>query len=257
MSDRCITHRARRCGTCEADALTDHHDADCVCALCEIEAGEYVMRGAPARDLRADVETLRRDLLSEEILTVRRDEWVSIAGVVARLNATLARHPAPEPAHDCESCADCVHDGNRCCGCYDGSCCKKIATQEPGSWVHDDGSPCLIRSDSRPAAVSGERWWCLDHRQHITGVETPDDRDYEGGLNAIAADRARVRVETEKPWQDATGDLTPAGVGQSHAAELERVRAEVLKEFTRRLGPDGAHNPGAVRILRDMQEGSE
>jgi hypothetical protein len=27
-------------------------------------------------------------------------------------------------SHDCASCATCVHDGRRCCGCYDGVCCQ-------------------------------------------------------------------------------------------------------------------------------------
>ena len=29
----------------------------------------------------------------------------------------------PKP-HGCESCADCVHDGGKCCGCYDDVCCQ-------------------------------------------------------------------------------------------------------------------------------------
>ena len=31
---------------------------------------------------------------------------------------------AREP-HDCESCAACVHNGQKCCGCYDGVCCQQ------------------------------------------------------------------------------------------------------------------------------------
>ena len=26
--------------------------------------------------------------------------------------------------HRCETCPDCIHDGNKCCGCYDGACCR-------------------------------------------------------------------------------------------------------------------------------------
>lgn len=26
-------------------------------------------------------------------------------------------------AHECSTCQDCIHDGKRCCGCYDGACC--------------------------------------------------------------------------------------------------------------------------------------
>lgn len=29
--------------------------------------------------------------------------------------------------HDCASCDDCVHDGHKCCGCYDGACCRDLA----------------------------------------------------------------------------------------------------------------------------------
>lgn len=27
--------------------------------------------------------------------------------------------------HDCESCEACLHDGQKCCGCYDGVCCQE------------------------------------------------------------------------------------------------------------------------------------
>lgn len=27
--------------------------------------------------------------------------------------------------HDCETCQECIHDGNKCCGCYDGACCQR------------------------------------------------------------------------------------------------------------------------------------
>ena len=28
-------------------------------------------------------------------------------------------------AHNCATCEPCVHDGRRCCGCYDGACCQR------------------------------------------------------------------------------------------------------------------------------------
>lgn len=31
----------------------------------------------------------------------------------------------PETEHSCESCEDCLHDGFKCCGCYDGACCQE------------------------------------------------------------------------------------------------------------------------------------
>jgi hypothetical protein len=30
-------------------------------------------------------------------------------------------------AHDCAKCQDCLHDGHKCCGCYDGVCCRDRA----------------------------------------------------------------------------------------------------------------------------------
>lgn len=28
--------------------------------------------------------------------------------------------------HDCAQCAECIHDGHKCCGCYDGACCQTL-----------------------------------------------------------------------------------------------------------------------------------
>ena len=30
--------------------------------------------------------------------------------------------------HDCATCTDCLHDGHKCCGCYDGACCHLAET---------------------------------------------------------------------------------------------------------------------------------
>lgn len=35
-----------------------------------------------------------------------------------------ARIEREADGHVCAECADCLHDGQRCCGCYDGVCCK-------------------------------------------------------------------------------------------------------------------------------------
>lgn len=32
--------------------------------------------------------------------------------------------------HGCSQCDDCIHNGNKCCGCYDGACCK-VRDPEP------------------------------------------------------------------------------------------------------------------------------
>lgn len=41
------------------------------------------------------------------------------------LAATRDTTPAE---HDCAACPDCIHDGNKCCGCYDGACCQTSVT---------------------------------------------------------------------------------------------------------------------------------
>lgn len=43
--------------------------------------------------------------------------------------------------HDCATCPGCIHDGNKCCGCYDGACCQtSIKARTPGERAaFDDG----------------------------------------------------------------------------------------------------------------------
>jgi hypothetical protein len=36
------------------------------------------------------------------------------------------------PVHICGECADCLHDGNKCCGCYDNACCRATAERGEG-----------------------------------------------------------------------------------------------------------------------------
>ena len=47
----------------------------------------------------------------------------------------MSRHSAAEKGapHDCATCPTCIHDGNECCGCYDGSCCLN-RTWRYGTW---------------------------------------------------------------------------------------------------------------------------
>ena len=52
-----------------------------------------------------DVETQRRTI------RIVNGPWETVPG-------------STDPTHDCESCKACLHDGNKCCGCYDGACCK-------------------------------------------------------------------------------------------------------------------------------------
>lgn len=33
--------------------------------------------------------------------------------------------PKTSGSHSCESCEACLHNGAKCCGCYDGACCQE------------------------------------------------------------------------------------------------------------------------------------
>lgn len=53
------------------------------------------------------------------------------ATVLALLDevAGLGRlHACALAGHDCSTCPDCIHHGRRCCGCYDGACCREGET---------------------------------------------------------------------------------------------------------------------------------
>lgn len=41
------------------------------------------------------------------------------------------------PSHDCGSCRDCLHNGNRCCGCYDGACCRVAQPTAERNLAHE------------------------------------------------------------------------------------------------------------------------
>jgi hypothetical protein len=46
---------------------------------------------------------------------------------------SAAEHPGTWiEAHDCASCVECIHDGAKCCGCYDGVCCKPTGSESDG-----------------------------------------------------------------------------------------------------------------------------
>lgn len=59
---------------------------------------------------------------------------------------TAAQGAELSGGHSCTTCADCIHDGNRCCGCYDGACCR--ATEPLGLLV--DNALC-VAADERGA----------------------------------------------------------------------------------------------------------
>jgi len=56
----------------------------------------------------------------------RVDGGHELAMSVHNLGLNYVCVPAvPEhPAHDCSTCTACLHDGHKCCGCYDGACCQ-------------------------------------------------------------------------------------------------------------------------------------
>lgn len=54
------------------------------------------------------------------------NEWVPFSvryGIAHEVQRRFAQR-STDPTHDCESCEACLHDGHKCCGCYDGACCK-------------------------------------------------------------------------------------------------------------------------------------
>ena len=54
--------------------------------------------------------------LSEEILPIIARE---------RAAAKADNQQPNDDDHLCESCPDCLHDGGKCCGCYDSACCRE------------------------------------------------------------------------------------------------------------------------------------
>ena len=52
----------------------------------------------------------------ERHLTIREAAHAALTALAAALSA--------QTGHDCASCVKCIHDGHKCCGCYDGACCQ-------------------------------------------------------------------------------------------------------------------------------------
>ena len=81
----------------------------------------------PPQPVQVDREAIAKalDLQTNYDRDPYSDGWVLDIGratdaVVAALTVEADK---PKP-HECDSCADCLHEGNRCCGCYDGACCQ-------------------------------------------------------------------------------------------------------------------------------------
>ena len=58
--------------------------------------------------------------------TTRRD---SLQAMKDAYEAIATKHKAPEREstgrHSCDFCRDCIHNGHKCCGCFDGVCCQE------------------------------------------------------------------------------------------------------------------------------------
>ncbi len=86
----------------------------------------YQTKGVPQSLLD---EGLSPDLCDCKILWMLEARKMS-AGWTCPTRCVELNHPGREHeqwmagVHDCATCADCIHDGRRCCGCYDGACCK-------------------------------------------------------------------------------------------------------------------------------------
>jgi len=52
-----------------------------------------------------------------------------------------------DPEHDCDTCTDCIHNGNRCCGCYDGDCCRVRAAVERAERARNSLKWFFVRSE--------------------------------------------------------------------------------------------------------------
>ena len=99
--------------------------------------------GAWARDIARTYDALAENFESrpstpENTLgaIANRAEAAKYHSIAARMDATgvaardaLANEPT-DLAHDCESCEACLHDGHKCCGCYDGVCCQELTDVE-------------------------------------------------------------------------------------------------------------------------------
>lgn len=107
------------------------------------------------------------------------------AGVLReeRLPFDERRYVSPGIAvHDCETCTDCLHDGARCCGCYDGMCCQEATPQPTGRPPMPDTHPLLLHADA------------LRKRAHRLRARTDYQRGVAQGLR-MAANAAVAMAE--------------------------------------------------------------
>lgn len=75
-----------------------------------------VLRGV---DLAMD-RLVRSDCFTEQTLRILDALRAEVLGVSSDAEVRAAYRK-----HDCEDCTACLHDGHKCCGCYDGVCCEE------------------------------------------------------------------------------------------------------------------------------------
>ena len=77
-----------------------------------------------SRSREREIDMVRAAIRAEAPYDYRREtRWQYDNRLAAAARDALANEPT-DLAHDCESCEACLHDGHKCCGCYDGACCK-------------------------------------------------------------------------------------------------------------------------------------
>lgn len=59
-------------------------------------------------------------------------------------------------SHDCESCTDCLHEGNECCGCYDRACCQPPCVCGVPIWSDECKARAHLRGPHPWVTLTGE-----------------------------------------------------------------------------------------------------
>jgi hypothetical protein len=122
--------------------------------------------------------------------------------------------------HTCASCPDCIHDGNRCCGCYDGACCRDNATPTDDREAQADGDALALAMFRRkygrePVPESFDQPRLADCRELVAFI-TPD----------IAA---RERAAAENALRDAANAVAQDDSGTDDwYAQWLRDRADQI-----------------------------
>lgn len=134
---------------------------------------------------------------------------------LTRLLASLAPEAATE--HDCDTCADCIHDGHRCCGCYDGVCCRDsvFAPAVPAGGEDGHHPNCFQSRGNIPDDLPADLCDCRVLR--MLDASAPADG---------ARDAGRLSEEEAARIEAAEDDDTVAAVESILSARLTAVEVE-------------------------------